>query len=365
MAAKGHKVYVIRHKIKGSKLRNLPANLRIYDVDPQLELVGGLPSIMYQNILFLRNATRLGLRIIKDKKVDIIHANNYTPIFVGTLLSKLTSRPLVVTIHHVASTNGLSYWKKWMDQFKTSTFASPWIGYVGEILTIQLPNCVIHTVSDVSRDDILRLRKTAKVSVIPNGLNLEMYAAEDSKIQYSDEIVFIGRAVNYKNLDTVLRAMKIVTRTYPDAKLVVIGDGPMKSLWQHLAVEYGIRKNVIFVGYISQAEKIDWLKRARALVLPSTLEGFGMVILEAWSLKKPVVVARLPPLSGLVDDEKTGFHAAPFDPEEWAEKISLLLRNEYMARKMGVAGYTNLLSNYTIEKTADRVENLYKEVLVD
>lgn len=362
LAKRDHTVYVLRHKVRDEQpSENLSPNLEICDVDPTLDYAGGLPFNISQSLLYLFNAVRYGLKIVKDKEIDVIHANTYVPVFIGAFISKLTGRPLVITIHDVALMNGLSFWKRWMNQFKAS-FLHSLVGYAAEFLTINTPADIIVTVSEASRDDILSVRKNCSVFVIPNGLDVSLYKVQDSSIKYGDEVVFIGRAVYYKNLEVVLKAMKTVVQKNPNAKLIVIGTGPMTLSWKKLAIDYGVEKNVVFKGHVSEEEKINILERATSLVLPSIWEGFGMVLLEAWALKKPVIVARVRPLSDLVEHERDGFHAHPFEPAEWAEHLDVLLKNKNLAKQMGEAGYNKLVKNFTAEEAVRKLEILYREL---
>lgn len=360
LAAKGHKVYVIRHKTRGENCSIRLSNMKVYDINPSLEYKGGLPSTLNQNLLYIYNAVRLGLKVIKKEKIDVIHANTYTPVFVGVILSRLTGRPIIITIHDVAFTNGLIFWKQWMKQFNTS-FPSllSLVSYIGELLTFKLPVNVIHTVSETSREDILKIQNKKPVVVIPNGLDLTMYSFNDADTRYDDYIVYIGRCVYYKNLEVIIKAMKIVLEKNPKSKLIVIGDGPMRHSWEKLANDYGVMSNIIFKGYLSHEEKIDILKGATALVLPSVWEGFGMVVLEAWALKKPVLVAKVKPLSDIVTHGKDGFHANPFEPAKWAEYLEALLRDKNLARQMGEAGYVKLVNNFSVHNAINKLEDLY------
>jgi glycosyltransferase involved in cell wall biosynthesis len=363
LAEKGHKVFVIRHKIHGENSREkLSPNLKVYSVNPCLEYKGGLPSTMNQNLLYILNAVRLGLKVIREENIDVIHANNYAPVFVGIILSRLTGRPIIITIHDVAFTNGLVFWKQWMKQFNAPSFLQL-VSYVGELLTMKLPVDAIHTVSETSKKDILKVQKKAHVFVIPNGLDPTIYNTDNSEVRYDDYVVYIGRCVFYKNLNNVLKAMKKIIEKNPKFKLIVIGDGPVRPLWEKLAIELGVGDNVIFKGYVPDNEKINILKNATALVLPSVWEGFGLVILEAWALKKPVIVSRVPPLTDIVEHEKDGFHVHPFNPNDWAEFLETLLSNKSLAREMGEAGYRKLANKFVLQVTVQKLEDLYMQII--
>ena len=364
LSKRGHKISIIKHKIIGKEYTYNNNNIKVIEVYPAIEHKGRLPASFLQNFLYIINCVRSGLKIIKSEKVHVIHANNYSPVFAGWLISKLTHRPLVVTIHDVASLHGVDFWKKWMRQFGGFSYLKSVIGYIAELLTIRLAKN-IHTVSTTSKNDILKLfpwKRKHNLCVITNGISLEYYDIPDiDEIRYEDEIAFIGRLVFYKNLDVVLKAVSIVPRN--NFKLTVLGNGPMRNHWEKLAIEYGVSKKVNFRGYVSHGEKLKVLRRVSALVLPSIFEGFGIVILEAWAFKKPVIVADVSPLNEIVEHGRDGFVADPYNPEEWAKYIKMLLEDRDLARKIGENGYRKLIDQYTVEKTVNKFEQLYKEVV--
>jgi glycosyltransferase involved in cell wall biosynthesis len=367
LARRGHKVFVIKHKIMTSNLskddlNNLPSKVIVYDVDPAVEHKGGLPAGILQNLLYVFNSIRVGLRIIKSNHVDVIHCNNYSPIFAGWFLSKLTGVPLLVTIHDVASLHGYDFWRRWMRQFGGLSKVKAFIGYVSELLTIKLSGN-IHTVSETSKRDILSFKPKCHVYVIPNSLNLEYYKAmSEDEIEYGDFILFIGRLIYYKHLEVVIEALKIL-RDKCNVKLVVLGDGPMRRDWENLVERYNLKDYVEFKGYVSHEEKLYYLSKCRALVLPSTFEGFGIVILEAWALKKPVIVANVEPLNKIVTHGSDGYVVEKNKSSIWAEYIYLLMKNKELCEQMGSNGFKKLVHEYNVGKHIDVFEKLYTKLL--
>jgi len=368
LARRGHKVFIIKHKIMASKpsednLNNLPSNVTVYEVDPAVEHKGGLPAGILQNLLYVFNSIRTGLRIIKSNHVDVIHCNNYSPVFTGWFLSKLTGVPLLVTVHDVASLHGYDFWRRWMRQFGRLSKLKAFIGYVSELLTIKLSRN-IHTISETSKKDILSFKPKCHVCVIPNSLNLEYYKPmSEDEIEYGDFMVFIGRLVYYKHLEIVIEVLKIL-RNKCNVRLVVLGDGPMRRNWENLVERYDLKDVVEFRGYVSHEEKLYYLSKCRALVLPSTFEGFGMVILEAWALRKPVIVADVEPLNKIVEHGINGY-VVKNRPEVWAEHIHLLMTNEGLSKWMGGNGYRKLMMRYNIDRQIDELEKLYMKLATE
>jgi glycosyltransferase involved in cell wall biosynthesis len=364
LGKKGHKVFVIKHKSSGlswDRVQDLPLNVVVIEVNPPVIHRGGLPAGIVQNMLYILNSFRIGLKIVKNNYIDIIHCNTYSPLFVGWFLCKLTSIPLVVTIHDVASLHGYSFWKKWMEQFGRLSWLKALIAYIAELLVIKLSKN-IHVVSETTKKDILLFNSKCNVLVIPNSLDLEHYKF-GKDISYDGFILFIGRLVFYKHLEVVIEALKLL-KNRCDVRLVVLGDGPMRSKWEELVDKLNLKDMVEFKGYVSHREKLYYLSRCRALVLPSIFEGFGMVILEAWALKKPVIVANVEPQNKIVTHGLDGY-VVENKPEIWAKYIHLLIADEELCRQMGNNGYWKLMTQYNIDKQIDELEKLYMKLATE
>lgn len=362
LVSKGHEVHVIKHKMLNNGEGDIKKlnKMVVHNIFPPVEHKGGLPATIIQNLLYVLNAVRIGVKVIRNESIDLIYANTYSPVIAGFFLSKITKRPLLVTVHDVASIHGLEFWKKWMEQFGRLSLLKALIGYFSELLTIKLSKN-IHTVSETSEKDILQCGfKNKRIYIIPNSLDLTLYPTDDD-VEYRNEVLFIGRLVFYKNLEAMLKALLHISDQ--TVKLIIIGDGPMRTHWQKLAEDLGILNRVYFKGYVSHEEKIKILKRVSAIVLPSLFEGFGMVILEAWAYKKPVIVANLPPLNQIVEHGKDGFVANPFEPGEWADYISILLSNKEVAKELGLNGYNKLIKEYNMTSWIERFERVYRELI--
>ena len=84
----------------------------------------------------------------------------------------------------------------------------------------------------------------------------------------------------------------------PDAKLVIVGEGPMRSKWEKQVKDNNLEDNIEFKGFITDKNKIELLSKCSALVFPSLVEGFGLVVLEAFAMKKPVLACRCKTIGG-------------------------------------------------------------------
>jgi glycosyltransferase involved in cell wall biosynthesis len=362
LSNRGHKVHVICQRIRGVSHTTVSDGVIANAVGPGLDHTGGLPATFAGNIGYVLQAVRVGLRVIPSSAIDVIHANNYSPILAGLILSRLTNRPLVVTIHDVAAASGLTFWKRWMRQFKKGVL-SAFFGYASELMLVRAPIDAIHAVSDTTRRDLLQIGVRTPIHVIPTGLDIKSYQVDEASLSYDDEILFIGRLIFYKHVEVLLNATKLLARSGLHVRLSVIGDGPMRDEWELTAKGLGIEPCVKFFGYVSHQRKVGALKKATCLVLPSVWEGFGLVILEAWALKKPVVALSVPPLLDIVSDGVDGLLVGSLDEKAWASKIRHLLDRKDEAKRMGAHGYRKLIENYVSDTQTPLIEDVYRMLL--
>jgi glycosyltransferase involved in cell wall biosynthesis len=355
----GHHIYVICHllssPIEDNNIGTAEGRLRIHRIKP---VVKGFPPSMRQNLMFIANAILKGSKIIKKHKIELIHVNNFAPVIAGSILSRLFDIPVISTIHVVFGESSPDFWKKWSSQ-KNISYLSSIIGPIFENLTIKIPVDAIHSVSKATKKDILKVNSKAKVEVIPNGVNLASYDKYASGIYYQNYVVFIGRLVFNKNLEVVISSFVEVTKSIVDAKLVVIGFGPMLEEWRKLAAKLGLTRNIQFTEYIDQERKIDILSKSSALVLPSITEGMPVVALEAFALYKPVLLSDIEPHRDIVDDGVDGFLIPAHDISKWSEKIIYVLSNKNTSRDMGQSARLKVQNQFNMSKSLREIESLY------
>ena len=358
MVKRGHNVDVICHQIANFDERQLPG-VNIYRVKPTVEHKGGLPPSMTQNIKYMINALLNGSHLIRNNKIDIIHTNTFSPIIVGSILSKIHEIPVVATVHDVFTTASPDYWMKWASQNKVSRIYSK-IGSLFEKITLSVPTDIILTSSNATKQDLVKFKvRPSKIKVIPNGINLTYYDILDIDKDYHNYVIFIGRLVFYKNLDVVIYSFKEISQKLPEAKLLVVGDGPMRNGWERKVSELDLNKNIVFTGHVPEKKKIELLSKCSALLLPSIYEGFGLVLLEAFAMSKPVLVANTSPYDEIVDEGVDGFMVPAHDPNKWAEKILFLLSNKTICREMGNNGRLKAEKKFSIHDVVDHIESLY------
>lgn len=365
MAKRGHHVQVICHKSRTDAL-NLPHSQRlvIHRIDPEVSLIhGSFPSIVDQ-VSYVFGMIKEGRKIIGKNGIDIIHANTLNPAIAGAVLGHAYRIPVVNTVHHVHSvqSKGNNLYKSLQLQN-----ANPLVAALGNVIRtiydkiiVKLPAERIHSVSATTFNDLRRFGYKGKIEVIPNGVELEKF--DEVSVEYQPYLLFIGRHVDYKNLGVVVEGFAAAFKMLPNARLVIAGDGPMREIWKKKAIDLGISERVEFRGYVNEDEKISLLRACSALVFPSLVEGFGMVVLEAFAMKKPVLASNIESLAELVQDGINGFVIAPSSAQDWAMKMTLILADPSMSRIMGIRGRKLIEDDYRIDRVAGMLELLYQDV---
>lgn len=363
LASRGHEVHVITQRVKDAPDSEIRSDVRVRRVGRPVEYTGALATSFKDSFAFCVEAFFAGISIATKRKVDVIHSNTYTPALVGQLCASLLGKKHVTTVHDVYLLTMPWFWKTWSEQSGVSLLARVF-GPLLETALLKMPVTAIHTVSNASRNDILRITKSTRVVVIPNGIEVADYTSgQEVGSANPHQAIYVGRLVFYKNLEVVFQAIAIVKQKIRDARLVIVGDGPMKPIWEDLVKKLGLKDHVTFSGRVSHDEKVRLIKESQFLVLPSLVEGFGIVVLEAFACRRPVLVSRIGALQELVTNGEDGFIADPASAQNWADRMVAMFSDQDLVAGMGENGYAKLTQEYTTDHVARAVESMYAEML--
>lgn len=359
LAARGHEVWVITNRMCGKQYA-YPDNLHVALVGRELEYAGGLPPSFADNIRYIMSCMFRGWRIISDNDIDIIHSNNFSPAVSGSILSVISGIRHIVTIFDIFSGDA-GFLKRWARQHRVSRINALLVPLF-EWMLPRMKCSAIFTLSEASRQDIASMKIAKPVHVIMPAIRdipgMHVRPRRESTVRF----VCVGRLVFYKNVDVIFGAVRQVARSYPDIVLTVIGDGPDRHRLEEMARLYGICDNVEFTGFADGDLKMRMLESSIAMLFPSTHEGFGLVILEAWQYGLPVIVSDVKPMSDIVRDGITGLVADPHDEDKWASCMMRIIEDTTASQEMGRAGMRQLQYQYGTNRFYDDVLRMYGAV---
>jgi glycosyltransferase involved in cell wall biosynthesis len=207
-----------------------------------------------------------------------------------------------------------------------------------------------------------------KCRVVPYGIRVNRFDLTAVTSKMADQlrsdgpaILFIGRLVYYKGIEYLIQAMSRV-----NARLWIIGTGPLETDLQQLTVQLNMQSKVRFLGNVSDEDVPAYYHACDVFVLPSVAnsEMFGMVQLEAMTCRKPVVTTNLPTGVSYVNKHGvTGLLVPSRKPAALAEAINKLLGSRSLRQEMGEAGRKRVEDEFTAAKMADGIMDVYQEVL--
>lgn len=291
-------------------------------------------------------------KIIREKGIDLIHAHTRITQVMAAVLSKRTGIPVVTTCHgYFKPRLGRRLFPAWGD------------------LTIAISQGVSeHLVRDFKLDD-------DRIFTVNNAVNLEeldkayiSHDPEESKKFYGftpaqPVIGVIARLVADKGHEYLLRALPIIAEDFPDAGILIAGDGRERKNLEKLAKELGIQKRTVFTGNVRDISKV--LSATDISVLPATWrEGFGLSVIEAMACRKPVIVTNIPALDTLVQNKVNGILVEPKQANQLAEAVVFLLKNPAESARLGNASRKMVEDNFTISRMAGEINEVYKKAVL-
>jgi glycosyltransferase involved in cell wall biosynthesis len=177
-------------------------------------------------------------------------------------------------------------------------------------------------------------------------------------------ILFVGRLVERKGVNHVIRALGSVRERTP-ARVVVIGDGPERTRLEQLARDVGVAAHVDFRGRVSDEELRQAYAAADVFVLPSVLddrqdtEGLGVVLLEAMNYSVPVIASDIGGITDIVQHERTGLLVPPGDEGALADALVRVLLDRAAASRLAEGGHRLLRESFSWDRIVDRWEAVY------
>jgi glycosyltransferase involved in cell wall biosynthesis len=170
------------------------------------------------------------------------------------------------------------------------------------------------------------------IFVVPPGIDQEKYGpGEKSNLSL---VLYVGRLKKYKGLEYLIMAMREVVKEVRNAKLFIVGKGDYANKLVSLANRLKLGKTVKFCGYVSEERKVELMRKAHVIVVPSIKEGWGIPIIEAAACGTPAVGTDTTGLRDSIINGKTGFLVPYAEPKVLAKRIAEILKNDDLRHRL-------------------------------
>lgn len=307
------------------------------------------PCVGYWNPVGRCSSVVSPIPTVVANEYDIVHGHTFLPAIPTRVSSALGSAASVFTVHGTALTTGVG---------RDTTVLSKFKRIVERILVLEFD--YDHVISVNGEHLSLLKRYHRAVSCIPNGVDPERFDIDEPRVD--GRILFLGRLAPKKRVSDLIRAFDRITTGYPDAELVIVGEGPRKECLEALVADRGITGRVTFTGRVDTADVPRYYRSAELFVLPSVWEGHPLTVLEAWAAGCPVIASNVEGIAEFVDHGETGYLVAKRNPSELAEALRYALDNPQEAADWGEAGRQKVEVNFTWKKVGSRTREVYDRV---
>ena len=285
--------------------------------------------------------------------VDLLHLHNPTAFFYGALAGRLARVPAIVYTDHgrdleSSQRNRLFHWllSRMVDQ--------------------------VVAVSESARQQLVECEgvPAARVMVIHNGIDAERFARRDRRNEVRTSlglrdgrptIGVVARLDRVKNHALLLRAMTRIVECLPAAILLIIGDGPLRSELESLAIEFGVHEHVAFLG--ARDDVPDLLSALDLIVLPSVSEGLSLTLIEACAAGKAIVATDVGGNREVIEHGVNGLLVSSDDEEALASAAIGVLTDATRAATMGAAARRRSEAEFSLDTMVAQYVALYGHLL--
>jgi len=220
-------------------------------------------------------------------------------------------------------------------------------------------------VSESTRQDLIRRGFDGdRITVVPNGLNLETYVPDPEEPPFAEPtLLYLGRLKRYKGVDLILEALaRLRAGGRSGARLLIAGKGDDEPRLRQRTSRLGLGDAVSFLGFVSEEEKRTLFRRSWVHLLTSPKEGWGITVLEAAACGTPTVASDAPGLRDSVRDGVTGLLVPHGDVDRLTAALEGLLEDPERRRAMGRAART-FAQGFSWDRTADALEGILERAV--
>lgn len=290
-------------------------------------------------------------RIIKKRKVDILHTYLFHANILGRIVGRLAGVAVIISSLRVMERRRHH---RWLDRLTNGL--------------VDVETCVCEAVMrfTIERAGI----NPDKLVTIPNGIDVGEYRLrvnlEEEKRRLRLESNYpvlgvAGRLHEQKGHLYLLRAIPALLEKYPGTVLLLVGDGPLQEGLERECSKLGINKGVKFLGFRKDIKELMALMDV--FVLPSLWEGMPNVLMEAMALGRPIVATRVGGAEELIEDGVTGLLVPSADERTLAEALINILDREDKGRGLGEMARREVEKRFPVEAMVRETEKLYERLL--
>ncbi|KAA8372240.1 glycosyltransferase family 4 protein [Leuconostoc carnosum] len=303
LEAQGHQVYIFTStdpKVSKNKF------------EPHIYRFSSVPYIGFRDRRLAIRGLIQAVEIAKSVQLDIVHTQ--TEFSLG-LLGKFVARQLKIPAIHTYHT----MYEDYTHYVAKGLLIGPkGVGTLMKAYMLSLDGVIAP--SQLVQEALIRYGVKTPIRIIPTGVSLPSSTADNQdlrqKFGFTPEqpvILSLGRLAFEKNVALTISAFSELLQTYPDARLIIAGDGPARHALEEQVNELSLNAQITFVGMVEHSEIVDYYQMSNVFVSSSDTETQGLTFIEAMAADRPFVAIHSPYLDNLVDNDAIGTLVSDYD----------------------------------------------------
>jgi glycosyltransferase involved in cell wall biosynthesis len=309
-------------------------------------------------------------KILQEYQPDIVHLHTMNQLG-PSILFLLKKYPTVMTLHGPESfLRNLLPWFLLPVHFKQRSYDQKDLTLAGKFTYFYFNSIqkVLYTIGlkhvDIFIAPSKYMQHLAEVDVspiihVPNFIELRTF----HPLKHNYNLLFVGRLEQVKGVEFLIQALPLIIQAFPHTTLTIVGDGSTKANLLELTTRLQLEHYVHFAGWIENKDLDRYYEQASIVVVPSAYaEAFGIVILEAMSVGRPVIATRVGGIPEIVDDGVDGYLVEPSNAAQIAERAIKLFSQDALLIELG-RNARKKAESFTIEKYVGDLEKVYETTI--
>ncbi|WP_084488037.1 glycosyltransferase family 4 protein [Cobetia crustatorum] len=325
----------------GQQRETLPVPEGTREVRIPVPTANGFFSLIYQQIYLFFSL----LNIARKNSFDIVHANFINPAWLARIVFHLYKVKIVNTRHELSGSMS-RHWR------------------IADRLTEKFIDSQVYISSTVARS-FSRSSDNDSNCIIMNGIDVHAFdkPVKDLISPNRPTVITVGRFVKVKGHSVLISAWADVIEKHPNARLILVGDGPERHNLECQCAKQNVLSSVEFPGWMSKQDAHRLIKQARMMVVPSdgSQEGFGLVVAEAMASRTPLICSDIPVFREVASN--TADYFSPGNYEELSKAIISMLDDKNRANKMANKAASRVSELFDESTMAESYINLYYKLL--
>jgi glycosyltransferase involved in cell wall biosynthesis len=341
--ARDHDINVITSCEPGTKREDVFDNIKVFRCGRIRNYVQ--LNAFADRISFIRSAYLFG----KKQEYDLVVGFSIITYPVAWTISKKLKIPCIIRYHDVLV-------GRWIKNFGLTGI----IGELFERYTLSRNFAAFIAVSNYTANNLKKyIRDKEKIYVVHNGVEVPEITVTKSQ---NPTIACVSRLVKYKHTDDLINALGLIIKDFPDLQCKIIGTGFEEEKLRQLATQTGVAEHVTFLGFVKDhMDVLRIVKSSHVFCLPSSLEGFGIVIIEAMACGVPFVATDIAPILE-VSERKGGLIYKCRDVGDLAEKLKIILGDIQLQNRLIDEGLKRA-QEFHWSNISAKSEVIYKKIL--